>query len=566
MAIGLDNMSLTRNTTLRSLSETASKVTAGMTVAQVAEIAEQNDAESATSWLKGLFTFNANGELVEDVWIRTAKAGRQPDADVLAWAARIWAEPRIAHIVEEVLTDPDGRIDPSQVSTDTVERALSHDHSGESLRKAASTLLNQMAQAHIFEPSKHGGTIVGVDRLLPTARFVPLVVEMVAERLRDLVGTLVTERGDPVELALLWKANRWLGLTQDEFRRAARPRASVPRSVRPAVPPHLTLVDEELRRRRQVVLQGAPGVGKTYMAMRYVDWATAERRHESHLTTVLDRLAANERTPGRVAQEAVDSGLTAIWDIAQFHPSYGYEDFVRTLAPRSAPGGVTFHAEHRILSFLAAVGVALSELDAKCDVVLVIDEVNRADIARVFGELLYALEYRNDPVRTLYAVDGDAAMVLPENLLLIGTMNTADRSIALIDYALRRRFTFIDLAPDSNVIRDARWLGTRDRAGALALFERVQTLFTGGDVAQASLAVGHSYFLPSGSPGDENASLRNLSRQFAFEVVPLLAEYAAEGLIDTDRLATVLSEVGVQTGHGSPKVERDVLQWLSTRS
>jgi len=197
--------------------------------------------------------------------------------------------------------------------------------------------------------------------------------------------------------------------------------------------------------------------------------------------------------------------------------------------------------------------------------VLVVDEINRADIARVFGELLFALEYRGAPVRTPYAVDGNASMTLPENLLLIGTMNTADRSIALIDYALRRRFTFIGLKPERSVVEGAAWVGEQDRRVAVALFDQVQTLFTGGGTGATALAVGHSYFLPSAKHTDLDSSLRDLARRFAYEVEPLLAEYAAEGLIDAEALNVMLVGVGAGTASESQNaVEEQVFQWLKS--
>ncbi|KJL45766.1 McrB family protein [Microbacterium trichothecenolyticum] len=556
-------MSLTRNTTLASLTTTAAQVAPGMSLQEVMDIADQNSAESASSWVESMFTFHG-GILADDAWLRAARNSDTATANALAWAARVFAEPRIAKVVEDTLAGDDGSFDAASFSTDVATRAFEALGVTGSPRKAASSLLNQAAAAPLFEPEKHGGAIIGAVRFIPTAQFVPAVVEFLEERIRGQVSKVVAKRGDAVELALLWKANRWFGLTKDEFRTAARPRATTPLSSRTPLPADLRLLHEEARRRKQVVLQGAPGTGKTFVAKRYVEWAAAGRGGDSNLSAILAALPSNERTPADVAHAAIRQGLTAVWDIAQFHPSYGYEDFVRTLATTPTANGVTFRAEHRVLSFLAAVAVELRAADSECDVILIVDEVNRADIARVFGELLYALEYRDAPVRTPYTVDGNASMTLPSNLILLGTMNTADRSIALIDYALRRRFTFITLEPDVSVIDAASWHGTADKDAARHLFEAISGLFTTAD-NNAALAVGHSYFLPSGDATDEAESLNSVARRFAYEVVPLLNEYAAEGLVDSAKLASVLSTVGVDgDADKQDSVEEALRTWLAS--
>lgn len=561
MDVGLEGMSLTRNTTLASLTATAAQVSPGMSLQQVTAIANQNNAESASSWVSSLFLFQ-NGVLIEDAWLRAAKTGDTPTANALGWAARVWAEPRIAQVVEETLTDLDGRFAGAGFSTDVVKQAFDQLKVGVNSRKAASTLLNQAAAVPLFEPERHGSTIIGASGFSPTAQFIPSVIEFLVERIRDQVSPTVAKRGNATDLALLWKANRWFGLTREEFRTASRPRVPIPTSVRDELPASLELLHQEALRRKQLVLQGAPGTGKTYVALEYVDWTTSRRREESNLSTILAELPANEREPADVAREVTRRGLTAVWDIAQFHPSYGYEDFVRTLAPVPSASGVTFRAEHRVLSFLSAVAFELRDVGSKCDVVLVIDEVNRADIARVFGELLYALEYRDAPVRTPYSVDGDASMTIPSNVTLLGTMNTADRSIALIDYALRRRFTFITLEPDADVIDRAAWVGMADREAARSFFEAVSTLFSDAD-SNAALAVGHAYFLPSGDSTTEEESLNALARRFAYEVVPLLREYAAEGLVDAGRVDSMLGTLGVDGGSGKQDaVEAELLKWL----
>lgn len=174
----------------------------------------------------------------------------------------------------------------------------------------------------------------------------------------------------------------------------------------------------------QVIFYGPPGTGKTFVARRLArSWADA-----SNVTTV------------------------------QFHPSYAYEDFVQGFRPVAAEdSGVGFELRDGPLMRLAQ---RARESGERC--VLIIDEINRGNIAKVFGELYYLLEYRDDSIDLQY---GDS-FGLPENLIIVGTMNTADRSIALLDAALRRRFHFVPFFPDEWPIEGLlrRWLDVNNPA------------------------------------------------------------------------------------------------------
>lgn len=176
----------------------------------------------------------------------------------------------------------------------------------------------------------------------------------------------------------------------------------------------------------QVIFYGPPGTGKTFVARRLArSWADA-----SNVTTV------------------------------QFHPSYAYEDFVQGFRPiQTDEGGVGFELRDGPLMRLAQRARDSGE---RC--VLIIDEINRGNIAKVFGELYYLLEYRDDAIELQY---GDSFSV-PENLIIVGTMNTADRSIALLDAALRRRFHFVPFFPDEWPIEGLlqRWLEANNPAMA----------------------------------------------------------------------------------------------------
>jgi MoxR-like ATPase len=159
--------------------------------------------------------------------------------------------------------------------------------------------------------------------------------------------------------------------------------------------------------------------------------------------------------------------------------------------------------------------------------ILIIDEINRANLPSVLGELIYALEYRNENVDSMYELEGvGRGIVLPSNLLIIGTMNTADRSVGHIDYAIRRRFAFVNVLPSSNVIEEVI-TDIALRSKAFDLFERVSNLFgnefLASDFNVNDVKLGHSYFLAN--------SEDHLRMKLEYEIKPLLREYHKDGIL-----------------------------------
>ena len=174
--------------------------------------------------------------------------------------------------------------------------------------------------------------------------------------------------------------------------------------------------------------------------------------------------------------------------LVQFHPSYAYEDFVEGYRPTEAGG---FSLSKGPLKRIAQQ--AAKTPDARH--VLVIDEINRGNLAKVFGELYFLLEYRNRQISLQYS---DDQFKLPENLWVIATMNTADRSIALVDAALRRRFYFVPFFPDEPPIKGLldRWLRDKEKPEMLWVAEVVDAANRILDeLDKRDMAIGPSHFM-----------------------------------------------------------------------
>lgn len=162
--------------------------------------------------------------------------------------------------------------------------------------------------------------------------------------------------------------------------------------------------------------------------------------------------------------------------------------------------------------------------------ILVIDEINRANLSAVLGELIYALEYRGEAVQSMYAIDGENNLILPPNLYIIGTMNTADRSVGHIDYAIRRRFAFVNILPKDLTNE----LGDQFEG---ALFAKVTNLFNTNlspEFKKEEVQLGHSYFITKNTP---------INIRWEYEIKPILLEYVKDGILVGEGIETTINNL-----------------------
>jgi MoxR-like ATPase len=166
----------------------------------------------------------------------------------------------------------------------------------------------------------------------------------------------------------------------------------------------------------------------------------------------------------------------------------------------------------------------LSKKTALKNYVLIIDEINRANLSSVLGELIYGLEYRGEPVKGMYAIEGQDQLIIPPNLFIIGTMNTADRSVGNIDYAIRRRFAFVDILPKDL----SSELGDKFHS---KLFQEIGSYFKhetylSKEFEPKDVQLGHSYFINKEEEGGGTMEIR-----LQYEIKPILREYVKDGIL-----------------------------------
>jgi 5-methylcytosine-specific restriction protein B len=264
---------------------------------------------------------------------------------------------------------------------------------------------------------------------------------------------------------------------------------------------------ELLKRKKNIILQGAPGVGKTFVAR-------------------------------KLAYQIIGSVNDAQIEMVQFHQSYSYEDFVQGLRPSKT----SFELRNGI--FYNFCQQAFAHPDR--DFFLIIDEINRGNLSKIFGELMMLIEAdKRDnkyALKLTYSEDADDRFFVPPNLYIIGTMNTADRSLAIVDYALRRRFAFVTLQPEFGEMFQS-FLADKGVSSSLitrlcSSIGRVNNEIKNDVNLGAGFQIGHSYFCGFKNNNDENQWLNEV---FNFEIKPLLEEIWFDDSNKVDEVMAQLS-------------------------
>jgi 5-methylcytosine-specific restriction protein B len=301
-----------------------------------------------------------------------------------------------------------------------------------------------------------------------------------------------------------WFCNYWYGESKDTSPDQIKDALLPPYSIADVVESGVFLSEmqikeiiERLATKKNLILQGCPGVGKTFIA-RKLAFALMEEIDDKRVETV------------------------------QFHQSYSYEDFIRGYRPLADKAGAFGLQDGIFYKFCQK-----AKDDPDRDYVFIIDEINRGNLSQIFGELLMLIETdKRGPefvVPLLYQKKDEPRFYVPQNVYLIGLMNVADRSLALVDYALRRRFAFVSLTPQFSGTEFSKWLSDRNMIPDLInlIISRLTVLnqqITEDTLLGENYQIGHSYFCPRGNNFD------GLTREWyeqviKTEIIPLLKEY-----------------------------------------
>lgn len=264
-----------------------------------------------------------------------------------------------------------------------------------------------------------------------------------------------------------------------------------------------------LQEKKNLILQGAPGTGKTYTTASIVVEMKRECMPDMTRQEIMEKY-----------NEMVNKGYVKF---TTFHQSLDYEDFVEGLKPIVKDGHVTYVIEPGIFKHICSQ----ASKDKENSYFLIIDEINRGNVSKIFGELITLLEpdKRAGSINALSAIlpYSKQPFGIPDNLYIIGTMNTTDRSVGTIDYALRRRFAFLTVKSNESIVsRQEGEVGKKALEYYKLVFEHLKK-YPSGDINLDDLMIGHSYFMADTVP--------LLELKWEYEVLPLMEEYYKDGLI-----------------------------------
>lgn len=285
---------------------------------------------------------------------------------------------------------------------------------------------------------------------------------------------------------------------------------------------------------KAIILYGPPGTGKTYTAKELVRSVLGVDKEEK-----LEDYKLDER-------EIKDKG---VWTLVQFHPNYTYEDFIGGISPQLNNSNLSYTLKEGIFKKLCDTAAKEENKDKKF--IIIIDEINRADLSSVFGELMYALEYRGEKVSIPNFTE---SFTIPKNVYLIGTMNNVDKSLVTFDLALRRRFAFIKIMPQLSVLEDILADYNIEENCLTAFIERCTKLNEsiskkeGKFQLSEDYQIGHAYYgkikdflqRPQNEPDNQKESLSqiistfDLEKLWEYHLEPLLEEFLGNRIDDAE--------------------------------
>lgn len=273
-------------------------------------------------------------------------------------------------------------------------------------------------------------------------------------------------------------------------------------------------IEANLERKGNVILYGPPGTGKTYLTQQYLNWKKANHGGQIH------------------------------YELISFHPSFAYEDFIEGYKPYSAEGQLRFSLEDGVFKGLCTKARDDENKDNKY--YLIIDEINRGDVAKIFGEMITLIEKDKRGLSLKLSQSRDNFTV-PDNVYIIATMNTSDKSIKMMDAALRRRFGFIECLPSYELINTP--LDNLDIAPGDILSKINKSL---REIEDRDKQIGHAYFMENGKQID---TIEELKEAYLYDIIPLVAEYCYN---DYEKMAEIIGESFVDKDN--EKLKEDLIQ------